>query len=157
MDRRELIKISSFVIIPLLLSIFGLFGLKTLLPNKTLSSIEQNIYEYNSSSVEMPKITIYEIPKTIKNPFKIVKKFPFKEKNLQKNKKWILSLIIIGKKKKFAILNNTLLKEGDIFDEFLVKKIEFDYLILKKDGIIKKIELKKIAPNSSDGGRRDEG
>jgi hypothetical protein len=75
-----------------------------------------------------------------KNPFilkryvpKISKKtIPSKKQDIRRKVSWDVKLVIMGEKRKYAIINNLFVREGDIINGYLVKKIDLEYVILTK-------------------------
>lgn len=152
MKKTEIVKVMVFILLPFILAIFALIGARALVFTKpVLSYEEENIYKYFSESPlipEVPEIPEFKVPEFIKNPFRLVKPI-IKEKKLRKPVQikrkvytWDLKLTVIGRKKRFAILNNILVKEGDIIDGFNVKEIGLNYVVLTRDERTEKVFIK---------------
>ena len=79
----------------------------------------------------------------VKNPFLlkgVVRTSPaqkpssHRKEKIEKRPSWNVSLVIMGRKGRYAIINNLFVKEGDMIKGYLVKKIGLEYVILTKDG-----------------------
>lgn len=60
------------------------------------------------------------------------KTFPSKKQEIKRKISWNVKLVIVGKKRKYAIINNLFVREGDIINGYLIKKIDLEYVILTK-------------------------
>ncbi len=54
-----------------------------------------------------------------------------------------LSMIILGPKKKLALINNTLVKEGTVIEGYIVQEIAKNHVILIRGREVKKLRLTK--------------
>jgi|GEM_PF-3342796 hypothetical protein len=152
MRRAEVVKILILIVIPfVLISVIFIIS-RGLIIKKAIAEEERRIYGYLSEVSEVPdipEIPSLNIPTVIKDPFSIIERVIRKiqkekppRKVIERRYTWDLKLIVMGRKKKFALLNNILVKEGDYIDEFLVKEIGYNYVVLKKGERIEKVFIK---------------
>ncbi len=61
----------------------------------------------------------------------------------RREKHWDLRMVIIGPKKRIALLNGIIVTEGSVIDGFLVKEIGRRHVVLVNNGQIKRVFLKR--------------
>ena len=131
-------------IIGALLVPFVMFVVVLLMPvgvDKTpfLTNTYNQILTYYTDIPQVVEIK-KEVPLIEKSPFnlkryvpKISKKtFPSRKEEIKRKVSWNVKLVIMGKERKYAIINNLFVREGDIINGYLVKKIDLEYVILTK-------------------------
>ncbi len=139
MKKKEIYKVFLIISIPYILSVIALSILHDLSLNSNLIYQEEDLLNYSSDSTELHADYSFTMPEEIDD---FIEKG--KEETNQKTEvakpvegSYQISLIVIGEDRKYAIINNVLLKEGDRINKYRVKKINPDSVILYR-GIIKK-------------------
>ncbi len=152
MIRTEVVKIMILIALPFVLIGTVFIVSRALITKRAIAEEERRIYGYLSEVSEVPdipEIPSLNIPTVIKDPFSIIERVIRKvqkekppRKVIERRYTWDLKLVVMGRKKRFALLNNMLVKEGDYIDEFLVKEIGYNYVVLKKGERIEKVFIK---------------
>ncbi len=139
MFKEDRFKIAFLLLLPFLLVAIAYITGKSITIEPSLSSSEKAILNYHSNITKLPDAQILQFVRK-QDPFQYVfikiqrpsEKYAVSTVKETKRRKesFKLSLIIIGKKRSFAVLNGLTVKEGDRFDGYIVKAILPDKVIL---------------------------
>ncbi len=153
MRGLELLKTTVLLLLPPLLMVLSFLLSRSIVKERMVSEEERRLYKYISEVREVPEIPeppTLEVPSFVKDPFAIVKRVMAVVKERKEGKtviekrppEWDLKLVVVSRKKRLAVLNGITVKEGDTIDEYLVREIGENYVVLQKGDDKRKVFIK---------------
>jgi hypothetical protein len=152
MKIKENYRVMAFLIMPFFFILLAFLAGRTITPGVSMRGLEERAIKYHTEVEEIPSVKKYVLTRAIKDPFEYVflkiarPSEGLKNRGLKKSKKEKvikLTLTIIGKKKRFAILNGKTVTEGSLFRGYMVEQILQNKVILSKNGIRRTIFLEE--------------
>ncbi len=140
--------VTIMLIAPVFLILLSLFLPSDFYAPQKLSATERAVLSYSRSVPHLYRISRRYFSGILKSPISLEVKTraiqPISKPQDLKAKKehiqWNLTLTVIGKTKRFAIINQRFLAEGDRIQGYTIEKISSGYVILSKKG--ERISLK---------------
>lgn len=147
------IKATVMLLFPILLIILDFLLVPSLVPTVTTDRIVNWVASFRKAeeTFVLGKSTIQDVDIKL-DPFKLKKETEkvtspprpvTTRKRTAPEKTWQLSMVIIGPRKRLALLNGILVTEGSVVDGYIVKEISRNYILLLHDKEVKKVFLKK--------------
>jgi len=135
-------KQAMFMLLPFIAIVFSALALFHVRFKDTLSPVEQALLRFSykkNSVIQKQPLTVTRMESPIELPVAAQQDFPKTPlsevfpQEIKKEKKVLL--ILISNNRKMAIINDIVVKEGDIIDHGRVKKIEKNRVLIKdKEG-----------------------
>jgi len=133
-------KQAMFMLLPFIAIVFSALALFHVRFKDTLSPVEQELLRFSYKKravIQKQPLTVTRIESPIELPVAVQQDFPKTPlsevfpQEIKKRKKVLL--ILISNSRKMAIINDIVVKEGDIIDHGKVKKIEKNRVLIKDE------------------------
>ena len=113
----------------------------------SFTSAELEVYRYTTGSIlkdsDLKKRQKWSISPTLSGPFYVAGRNEQEAARHSAGKIYTLSFILLSENDRRAIINNAFVREGDIFDNRKVSRIEKDKVALTAKGVTTWLELEE--------------
>ncbi len=139
-DEKQ--KVYGLLALPFFVIVLAFLAGKTIDITAPLEDSEKSVIDYHTEIQKLPPLHSFMIAERLKDPFEYVyirinrpaKKVKRVKPAVTKSQKPIrLTLIIVGKKRSYAILDGVTVTEGGLFRDYRVEQILQDRVVLSKN------------------------